>query len=93
MPNGTLFKLELVFSPIHIDAKSISAKLASPGVGTDLSQLTEEEDRITNNIVAAIRRLADIIETQGLDQHEIYGLSGGKTEWRIGEYFCRFRPE
>src|SRR5258708_7574910 len=63
MPNGTFFKLEVGFSPIHLT--SISAYTSEP---VDLSKLTEEELRITKNIVSTIRRLADIIERQGLNQ-------------------------
>jgi hypothetical protein len=91
MPNGTLFRLEVSFSPIHLT--SISAAHASPSDATDLSKLTEEDLQITRNIVATIRRLADIIEKQGLDQHYIYGNFDRGDRRQIGEYFCRFRPE
>jgi hypothetical protein len=40
MPNGTFFKLEVGFSPIHLT--SISAYTSEP---VDLSKLTEEELR------------------------------------------------
>jgi len=88
MPNGTFFKLEVGFSPIHLT--SISAYTSEP---VDLSKLTEEELRITKNIVSTIRRLADIIERQGLNQSTIYGRFDGEHRRPIGEYFWRFRPE
>ena len=92
MPNGTLFRLDVAFSPIHIDANSIST-VNTEDPGTDLSQLTEEDIRITKNIVAALRRLADLVEKQGLDKHNIYGLVDGKVRHQLGYYYCRFRPE
>ena len=86
MPNGTHFELNILVEEIHVDVASITARIVTNEDDydpEDLAALKEEEARVTPNILAAIRRLAEIVENQGVRLAHIYDGNGHQ----IG-YYC-----